>query len=256
MKDFSLRAYRFYLKLLIQSDAQFLTFEQYIQSDKASLERFVVLRHDVDRKPENALAMANVEAELGVCATYYFRLSTLNRRVIKSIKELGHEVGFHYESLSDADGDFEEAYKLFVSGLKKFNGLTKVKTISMHGRPLKPYDNRDLWKTVKGKKLLNELGILGEIYLCIDYKDIAYVNDTGRNWESNRSNRRDKVNSQVNADFISQDELIDFFKSPHPQIVFQVHPERWSDSNVEWTLQLLKDSVINSAKIILTFLGR
>jgi hypothetical protein len=256
MKDFSLVAYRHYLELLVQSGAQFLTFEQFIESGESSFERYVLLRHDVDRKPTNALAMAKVEAALNVSATYYFRITTIDDEIIKQILELGHEVGFHYESLSDADGNFDKAYDLFRQGLAQFEKLTDVKTISMHGRPLKPYDNRDLWKTDKGQKLLNELGILGEIYLCVDYQDIAYVNDTGRNWESNRSNRRDKVNSLVNADFVSQDELIAFFKNPHPKTVFQVHPERWSDSPLEWWAQAVKDSAINLAKIILTTLRR
>lgn len=37
------------------------------------LEKVVILRHDVDRLPGNALKMARLEHEMGVQATYYFR---------------------------------------------------------------------------------------------------------------------------------------------------------------------------------------
>ncbi len=35
--------------------------------------KVVILRHDVDRKPENALKMAEIEREFDIPATYYFR---------------------------------------------------------------------------------------------------------------------------------------------------------------------------------------
>ncbi len=35
--------------------------------------RFAMMRHDIDRKPRNALFTARIEAEAGIRATYYFR---------------------------------------------------------------------------------------------------------------------------------------------------------------------------------------
>ncbi|MDO8726857.1 MAG: hypothetical protein Q7J35_12380 [Candidatus Methanoperedens sp.] len=32
----------------------------------------LLMRHDIDRKPENALSTARIEAESGIRATYYF----------------------------------------------------------------------------------------------------------------------------------------------------------------------------------------
>ena len=88
--------------------------------------------------------------------------------------------------------------------------IVPVKTISMHGRPFKKYDNRDIWKNLENSQYLKDkLNILGEVYLDIDYSDIAYINDTGRNWVSNKSNIRDKINSDINSDFKDEDELVD-----------------------------------------------
>jgi hypothetical protein len=49
-----------------------LTLAEYFQAEKLP-PRFAMMRHDIDRKPENALFTARVEAELGIRAAYYFR---------------------------------------------------------------------------------------------------------------------------------------------------------------------------------------
>lgn len=254
--DFTLKAYKQYLEALIKNDFKFMRYDEYILSQKTT--NVCLIRHDVDRKPINALNMAKLESELGVLSTYYFRIkpNTLKPKIIKEISDLGHEIGYHYESLSDTDGDIDEAVKDFEKNLKMLRKIVPIKTCSMHGRPLKPYDNRDIWKVEKNHNYLTKnLEILGEIYLDIDYTDIAYINDTGRNWTSGKSNRRDKVNSEIIADFSSKNELLDYLNNkPHHKIVFQVHPERWSDNKTEWLTQNAKDKMINTAKIIISII--
>jgi hypothetical protein len=39
-----------------------------------------MMRHDIDRKPENALFTARIEAESGIRATYYFRVLHVIKR--------------------------------------------------------------------------------------------------------------------------------------------------------------------------------
>jgi hypothetical protein len=68
-------------------------------------ERFFLLRHDIDFCPARALEMAQVEAEMGVRATYFLLLTTshynlLEKRFIaapRQIVQMGHEVGLHYD---------------------------------------------------------------------------------------------------------------------------------------------------------------
>jgi hypothetical protein len=199
--------------------------------------------------------MAKLEHSLGIKATYYFRIkkSSFHPAIMKEIEGLGHEVGYHYENLSDTNGDLKSGLIDFEKHLTTFRKVVQVKTISMHGRPLKPYDNRDLWKSKENHDvLLNKFGILGEVYLDIDYSDIAYVNDTGRNWRTNQSNRRDHVSSNINADFDSSEALLNYFSgNPHPKICFQIHPERWSDDKLEWVTQWAKDKAMNTIKKIM-----
>jgi hypothetical protein len=66
-----------------------------------------VLRHDIDLLPERAPAMAEIEAALGIRATYFVRvhaneynaLSHQNLAILRDIAGMGHEVGLHAEPL-------------------------------------------------------------------------------------------------------------------------------------------------------------
>ena len=43
------------------------------------------------------------------------------------------------------------------------------------------------------KLLKRDFNLLGDIYLDINYKDIAYISDTGRNWNTNKYNIRENI---------------------------------------------------------------
>lgn len=65
--------------------------------------RFILLRHDVDHSPDDALALAELEADLGVRATYFilpsgeYNVLGRARATISRIAELGHWIGIHYD---------------------------------------------------------------------------------------------------------------------------------------------------------------
>ncbi len=62
---------------------------------------FVILRHDVDARPQNSLRLARLEHTLGIQGTYYFRIPhTFQPSIIQEIASLGHEIGYHYETLA------------------------------------------------------------------------------------------------------------------------------------------------------------
>lgn len=254
MKDFTLAAYQLYLEALKKNDYKFLLFRDFM--GKSVTGKICLIRHDIDRKPGNALKMAQLEKSMGIKATYYFRCKSnvFKPQIISAIEKMGHEIGYHYESLSDTNGNYNLALEDFAKHLDEFRKIARIDTISMHGRPLKPYDNRDLWKHQNNHSLLkSRFGLLGEVYLDIDYTDIAYINDTGRNWTSGEANRRDKVDSKIEADFKDRDALLAYLKgTPHHKVVFQIHPERWAADNLEWLIQYNKDFAINMAKRILS----
>ncbi|HXH20257.1 MAG TPA: hypothetical protein VNJ07_14365 [Chitinophagales bacterium] len=250
MRDFTLEAYSNYLSAIKKAGFEFKVFREFIVRQNEE-NKCCLVRHDVDRKPLNALRMAKLEYALGVKATYYFR----NRRaafipeILQQIEALGHEVGYHYENLADTKGNYSRALNDFEENLKLFRKYVKVDTISMHGSPLKPFDNRNLWRTKENHFLLRErFSLLGEVYLDIDYTDIAYITDTGRNWRG-KNNVRDKTNSKIPVAFANGVELLNYLETrPASKLVFQVHPERWSNNFLEWQIQYFKDHLANLAK--------
>lgn len=254
MRDFTLQAYELYVGAIRRALSRFVRFDEYLTAPITD-GSFCLVRHDVDRHPERALTMAMLERQLNISATYFFRTKrhTFRSHLIRRIAELGHEIGYHYESLSDANGNMQAALEDFARNLDRLREVSPIKTIAMHGRPLKPFDNRDIWRDPDRHNLLaSKFGLLGEVYLDIDYSDIAYVNDTGRNWHSTKSNLSDRVRSNISADFRSGSEFLCYLKgTPHSKMVFQVHPERWNDGVAAWTGQLCKDMAINAVKAVL-----
>lgn len=251
MKDFTLRAYQEYVRALQGSYREILRLYEYFLANPKP-DHFCIVRHDVDRKPDRALRMAQLENLLGLKATYFFRAKshTFIPATMRAIYELGHEIGYHYESLSDARGNRELAKKDFEKNLTAMRKIVPIRTAAMHGRPFSKFNNLNLWQDPDDSSHLNKtFGLLGEVYLDIDYSDVAYISDTGRNWSSNKSNRRDKVQSDVKKDFKNGKQLLQYFKnSPHPKLIFAVHPERWTDAKPAYYLRCLFDICANIAK--------
>ena len=98
--DFTLSSYKQLISAVQAQSFFFQTFEEFIQNPK---EKVLILRHDVDRLPGNSLKTARMENRLGIRASYYFRTipQTFKTEIIKEIAGLGHEIGYHYENLSE-----------------------------------------------------------------------------------------------------------------------------------------------------------
>lgn len=251
MKDFTLKTYVAYLRSISKSYSRIITFDTYFRNGK-NVDTFCMIRHDVDRFPGRALRMAEIESSMGITSTYYFRAKphTFRPEYISEIHRLGHDIGYHYECLSDAKGNMETALADFGHHLSRFHKIVPVSTIAMHGRPFNNHDNRDLFKKPSHQRILRDkYGIVGEVYIDIDYSDILYVTDTGRNWKAESFNRRDKVDSGVRLDFSHSEQLMHYLTDqPHPKLIFQVHPERWTGNMPAYSLQLIIDKATNVAK--------
>jgi len=223
-----------------------ITIEQYLSSENDLPERFVLMRHDVDGKAKPSLRTALIEKEYGIHATYYFRAkkNIYVPQIIQQIEGMGHEIGYHYETLSDAKGDYEKAIKMFEEEVKRFRGICTLKTISMHGASLSKFDNRDLWKKYDFK----DFGIIGEAYLSLGEK-LNYFTDTGRGWNS-KYNLRDFIPGKKQKYCVdTTDELIELINSKKlDNLYITLHPDRWTSTTFRWSLFWLQDLAFNSTK--------
>lgn len=248
--DFRLTIYNEFLKTTLDNYYKVMPFKDYY-SRKNQYKKIVILRHDVDQKPQNSLKKAKIEAELGIYSTYYFRCvpQSFNEKIIKEIAELGHEIGYHYENLSLANGDYKLAIKKFEQNLIKLRKFYPVKTICMHGSPLSKWDNKKLWE----KYDYRDFGIIAEPYLDLNFNEIFYLTDTGRSWNKKSVSIRDKVQSGFTNNYNSTAELIKAIKNGSfpDKVMINTHPQRWSDNYFEWGIEYISQSAKNIVKRLL-----
>jgi hypothetical protein len=93
--------YRKFLRTAIELDYELVSLESWL-GDPGSVAGadVIALRHDVDQYPASALRMAAIEQELGIRSTWYFRWRTAHPAVVSAIREAGHDVGLHFETLT------------------------------------------------------------------------------------------------------------------------------------------------------------
>jgi hypothetical protein len=287
--DFTPGMYRKLLESLKEAGYSFLTFEEFCGTPG---EKTVILRHDVDRKPQNALKLAEIETYLGIKGSYHFRATGSSNApdIIRQIANLGHEIAYHYEDMTLATGvDHKsgvtaleqlaaDAFNRFRSNLEYFRQFYPVRVISMHGSPTGRIDNRLVWKYFDYR----EYGVICEPYFDIDFSETLYLTDTGRRWDGDRYNVRDRA---IAADSLQTDggfagwkvrpvmgsllsmtgkglalrgrykihstkeiiKLAESGKVPE-RIVINTHPQRWNDAYIPWVWELFAQSVKNRLK--------
>ncbi|HEY9246721.1 MAG TPA: hypothetical protein VIO11_07750 [Candidatus Methanoperedens sp.] len=244
MRDFTLAIYRNLCSEINNSGYLPITVEQYCR--EVPHENFIIIRHDVDRKIEMALEMADLERSLGIRASYYFRKipHVFNPDIIKQIKDMGHEIGYHYEVLDKAKGNKELAIRIFEKELQEFREFTDIKTICMHGNPLARWSNNELWQDYD----FRDFGIIGEPYLSIDYSKVFYLSDTGRTWNSCFS-VKDIVKNSFCEIINSTQDIIDLInKKKYERLCILVHPNRWTDNMDAWLAEMLWQNMKNIGK--------
>lgn len=217
------------------------------------------IRHDVDLKPRNSLRVAKIEADLGIKTTYYFRIvpKSYSEAIIREIYSMGHEIGYHYETLSTCNGDVDSAYALFCQNLESLRKVVPIKTICMHGSPRSPWDSKDIWK----KYDYHALDIESEPYLDTDFSHNLYLTDTGHRWDGYRVSVRDKITgyqeqwNNQGLSFHSTDDIIHQLTCPNSplhqsglDLRITTHPQRWNPFGIAYIKEFCLQSIKNTVK--------
>ncbi len=253
MFDFTLKMFRELCRALVEVGYRSELMRDYRGGQSGGTQPRVYLRHDVDSRPRAALDLAQIEQELGLQATYFFRCvkSAFDESVIRSIHEMGMECGYHYETLDRAGGDFAKALEITREDLERLRAIAPVTTMAMHGNPLTPYDNRDLWK----KHDYKDFGITLEAYEIVN-SGVPYFTDTGRNWDETRGNLLDMGTQVSRVRLTDTPSLIRHFQEKRADICISAHPNRWSSSPLIWLYNLVYDSTGNAVKGMIKLVRR
>jgi hypothetical protein len=243
MIDFTYKQYSSLCNELIKSGFTIMTVKEYLSSPLK--EKYAILRHDVDSRPLRSLKMAQLEQSMGVTSTYYFRHTkdVFIPQIIKEVADLGHEIGFHYEVLSKSKGDYTRAIALFEKELADFKEIGEISTICMHGSPLSPYDNRDLWK----KYDFRDFGIMGDAYLSMDAHQY-YASDSGWRWDK-KYKVRDLMPGQAEFEVKTTEDIILAIRECRiPSLYLLTHPGNWASNRSEWIVAWGRNLVGNTVK--------
>lgn len=179
--EFTYTAYCGLLSLLRQGGYAFTDYHDY-----QAHPRCVILRHDVDNSLPQALRLAEIEADEGVKSTWFVLLRTdfynpasaSAQKTLRRIRELGHEIGLHFDEMaySGEDGiepcansSIEEHIRYEADVLADICGCP-ITTVSMH-RPSKATLEADL-------KIPGMVNSYGQTF----FHDFKYFSDSRRRW--------------------------------------------------------------------------
>jgi hypothetical protein len=116
-------------------------------TDELRRDGIALWRHDIDFSPQRALALAKIEASLGVRATYFVLLGSsfynpfepAVRDVLREIAALGHDLGLHYDAASFHGNASTHAERIaFEADTLTRQLQTGVRTFSLHNPSVSP----------------------------------------------------------------------------------------------------------------------
>jgi hypothetical protein len=242
--DFTLPVYQRLLSVLRENEYPVLPLD-----DFRSRQNGIIIRHDIDADVERAEAMARLECQAGVRASYFFKISPriFQPHLVLSMAQMGHTIGYHYEDLVRNRGNYSRALSDFERNLDAMRTVVPVTVIAADGNPWSKYSNLWLWD----KYDYTRFGLNCEMYLDLDYRSTAYYTDTGRRWDGNRFNVWDHVVSDRNWPvFHSTHEIIRAVSAGDfpEKAKLNIHPQRWTNELTGWLFELLMQNSKNLIK--------
>lgn len=213
--DFS---YKGYVDLIeyIGKYLPIVTFKQSI-----AMEKFCVIRHDVEYSPQRAYQLAKVEHSIGVTSTFCFQLrnnsynalSKQNLEIIRDISNMGHIIGAHIHT-DDCEPGYETPYI-----------LNDIQTLQRYANV--PVDGWSLHRP-KGDLLAKYLEVHSD-----------YINYNGKRFfQYHEGNTPDNLPVTYLADSNHQWKYghpYDFDLSKIDKLQINCHPFSWSEYNLNNT---------------------
>jgi hypothetical protein len=186
--------------------------------------RYLVLRHDIDTDPNTGRAMWEIEQELGVEGSFFFRLSTVDVPLIRAIAASGSSASYHYEELAiiakrrhlrtrnEARDHIGEAQETFLRNITHLRAITgaPMNVVASHG----DFANRRLgvanWAILADAGFRRRAGVDLETY---DESVMTYVS----------SRHSDTLHPRY---WIDEDPLKALARG-EPLVYVLVHPRHW-----------------------------
>lgn len=222
---------QYYIEVLEQGYTV-ITCQQYIEAKKKNIDKLFIARVDIDVSIKKARRLAEIFNRLDIKASFFIRLhaneynpfSFENYKILKFIRDSGHEIGYHSEIIDQSIIWSESAADCLVRDIDVLNKMLDIKLVGVasHGG-MTGLNNLDFWKDKKP----SDFGLLYEAYDTQPEFDLFnhsfYVSDScWTYWKCYQ-----------NGQLIPGDKrnLAEHAKDNHSIIYSLVHPETYYDEH-------------------------
>ena len=200
-----------YRKLLCKTSQDYKIMGFEVLDQKKLPHKFALIRHDCDFSPERALAMAKIEANLGIRTTYtvlltgefYSPFEQKTKTLFREILDLGHDLGLHFDA---AWHEIESEKELKKKILWEKQVLTNLLGIKKNQIQMFSFHNTTPFSMSCQN---SHYGGLRNAYAGVLQKKVEYTSDSNGFW-IHRSW----------AKLLAQN---------HPRIQVLLHPDWWTD---------------------------
>lgn len=147
--------------------------------------RFAIIRHDIDISPAQALALARIEAELGVRATYSILLSgefyspfeRMTREILQEIDNLGHDLGLHFDAAWHGVGNETDLTEAIIWEAGVLNRLLELPA----ERQIKMFSFHNTTPFTMACKASHYAGLRNAYAGCLQ-DNVQYTSDSNGYW--------------------------------------------------------------------------
>lgn len=228
--------YKSLLDYAVTKKYTFLTLINYYRMlNNGSLpDKFIVLRHDIDNHINVAKKMYQIEKNLNINSSYYFRIETLDAIFIQTLLDDDNEVSYHNEELADF---FKSQGLNKVSELSEKLKLTLQSKFKNNVNILREKYGVEILSTASHGDFVNRLTKLNNN----DYLDKIFLEQCGILIESYDSKLMEGVDAYISDSHLN--ELFQNNENPYDRLnnddnlYVLIHPNSWENIFSE-TIQL------------------
>lgn len=193
----------------------------------------IVNRVDIDFSVKKADRLREIYDRLGIKATFFVRLhapeynpfSFENYRILKTIRDSGHEIGYHSEIIDQSVIWNEDATECLLRDIDVINRMLgiKIKGVASHGGPT-GLNNLDFWKNKKP----SDFNLLYEAYEDSPkfnlFNNSFYISDSEwTRWKCYNNGLLCKDDRRSFAEHL---------KDKHEIIYLLIHPDTYYDKHI------------------------
>jgi hypothetical protein len=235
--------YRDILHLALNAGYAVISLRDYAEKNYDAKRPLLVLRHDVDHDAVAARKMFEIEKEVGVRSSFYFRRKTFDATLMREIEAYGSEASLHFESVADfvkanavrtkaqleaVPRWKERCLRLLRCDIERFRALADLpcKTVASHGEyenVLVDTPNNVLTEDVS---VYEELGIVLEAYNREMLERVSvYISD---------------VPLEINGGYKYGTTPLDAIRRGEAFVMFLTHPCHWHYTNKRRMRKMIK----------------